>query len=203
MIITTLSEACERNKGPILEVLQGAFATVGKVLEIGSGTGQHALWFGEHLPHLTWQPSDFGDYLPALRERVAAAALPNVLPPLELDVRRQPWPIERVDGIFTANTLHIMSWPAVGDLFSGVGAVLAPGGVLCIYGPFAYAGRHTSPSNAEFDRFLRARDPDSAIRDAAQVAALAQAQGLALADDRAMPANNRTLVFTRTVRPAA
>ncbi len=201
MIVTPLSDACERNKGPILEVLRDAFARTGTVLELGSGTGQHALCFGEHLPHLAWQPSDCGDYLPGLRERISAAALPNVAPPLEIDVRRHPWPVGRVDGVFTANTLHIMSWPAVEELFRGIGAVLAPGGVLCIYGPFAYEGRHTSASNAEFDRFLRARDPDSGIRDAAAVEALARAQGLVLREDRPMPANNRTLIFTRPAAP--
>lgn len=202
MIVTTLAEACERNKGPILEVLRDAFAPVSSVLELGSGTGQHAVWFAGHLPHLRWQPSDCGEGLPALRERVSAAGLPNLAPPLELDVRHQPWPIAGVDGVFTANTLHIMSWSAVGALFRGVGEVLAPGGVLCIYGPFAYAGVHTSPSNAEFDRFLRARDPDSGIREVGAVAALARSQDLLLREDRPMPANNRTLVFARP-RPRA
>jgi len=109
----SVSEACERNKGPILEILAGAFAHSGNVLEIGSGTGQHAAYFAARLPHLIWQPSDTGDYLPGLRERIAHEGTPNLRPPLELDVRDRPWPVEPVDAIFTANTLHIMGWAAV------------------------------------------------------------------------------------------
>jgi SAM-dependent methyltransferase len=203
----SVSEACERNKGPILEILVGAFARSRSVLEIGSGTGQHAAHFAAHLPHLIWQPSDTGDYLPGLCERIATEWLtrkppvgalegaPNLRPPLELDVRHQPWPVAPVDAIFTANTLHIMGWAAVQDLFRGVGAVTSASAVVCIYGPFRYGGRYTSASNAEFDRFLRSRDPESGIRDFEEVNTLSSQNGLSLLADHAMPANNQLIIW--------
>jgi SAM-dependent methyltransferase len=191
----SVSEACERNKGPILEILSGAFARSRKVLEIGSGTGQHATHFAAHLPHLVWQPSDTGDYLTGLRERISHEGTPNLRAPLELDVRDLPWPVEPVDAVFTANTLHIMSWDAVKDLFRGIGAVMSGPGVLCIYGPFRYRGRFTSASNAEFDRYLRARDPASGIRDFEEVNTLSSEQGLALLADHPMPANNQFIIW--------
>jgi SAM-dependent methyltransferase len=190
-----VSEACERNKGPILAILASAFANTRKVLEIGSGTGQHAVHFAAHLPHLLWQPSDTGAYLPGLRERIAGEGTPNLLPALELDVRDQPWPVESVDAIFTANTLHIMGWAAVQDLFRGVGAA-APA-LLCIYGPFRYGGEYTSASNCEFDRYLRARDPESGIRNFEDVNTLSSEQGLHLLADHAMPANNQLLIWQK------
>ena len=189
------SEACERNKGPILLILTDAFARSRAVLEIGSGTGQHAVHFATHLPHLTWQPSDRAEYLDGLRERIAHEGPLNLRPPIELDVRELPWPVEPVDALFTANTLHIMGWDAVEDLFRGVGSVLSTPGVLCIYGPFRYRGAHTSESNAQFDQYLRARDRHSGVRDFEEVNRLALAQGLRLLDDHAMPANNRLLVW--------
>jgi len=191
----SVSEACERNKGPILAILASAFANTRKVLEIGSGTGQHAVHFAAHLPHLLWQPSDTGAYLPGLRERIAVEGTPNLLPALELDVRDQPWQVESVDAIFTANTLHIMGWAAVQDLFRGVGAV-APA-LLCIYGPFRYGGKYTSASNADFDRYLRTRDPDSGIRNFEDVNTLSGEQGLYLLADHAMPANNQLLIWQK------
>ena len=190
-----VSEACERNKGPILAILASAFANTRKVLEIGSGTGQHAVHFAAHLPHLLWQPSDTGAYLPGLRERIAVEGTPNLLPALELDVRDQPWQVESVDAIFTANTLHIMGWAAVQDLFRGVGAV-APA-LLCIYGPFRYGGKYTSASNADFDSYLRTRDPDSGIRNFEDVNTLSGEQGLHLLADHAMPANNQLLIWQK------
>jgi SAM-dependent methyltransferase len=191
------SEACERNKGPILEVLRTAFADVGRVLEIGSGTGQHAVFFGHSLHHLVWQPSEVPGQLPDLRARLEAEAPDNVLAPFALDIARHPWPVSGVDGIFTANTLHIVSWPHVGHFFRGVGETLAPGGMLCVYGPFRYGGQFTTPSNAQFDDWLKRRDPVSGVRDFEAVAALAAAEGLALAVDHAMPANNQCLVWRR------
>ena len=191
------SEACERNKGPILEVLVAEFAASTGVLEIGSGTGQHAVHFAHQLPHLTWQPSDTGEYLDALGERIARAGGANLAPPVELDVRAHPWPVADFDGVFSANTLHIMSWEAVREFFRGVGAHLRSPGVLCIYGPFRYAGRYTSESNAHFDVHLRERDPVSGIRDFEAVDALARKEGLELDSDHDMPANNRTLVWRR------
>ena len=192
-----VSEACERNKEPIRKLLAQALVHSRKVLEIGSGTGQHAVHFAAHFPHLVWQPTDTGDYLPGLRERIAQEGTPNLLPPLELDVRALPWKVEPVDALFTANTLHIMSWPAVQALFRGLGAVLAAPAVLCIYGPFRYDGEYTSASNAEFDRFLQARDPESGLRDFAQVNTLASEQGLSLLADHAMPANNQLLLWRK------
>lgn len=192
-----LSEACERNKGPILRVLAEAYARSRVVLEIGSGTGQHAVYFAANLPHLIWQPSDTGEYLPELRERLQHEGPQNVRPLIELDVRKQPWPIREVDAVFSANTLHIMGWDAVEDFFSGVGDVLTASGVLCVYGPFRYNGQYTSASNEEFDRYLQRRDPESGIRDFEAVDALARAQGLELIADHAMPANNQTLIWRR------
>jgi len=197
--VLTLAEACERNKGPILAVLTGVFAASRSVLEIGSGTGQHAVHFARHLTHLVWQPSELGEQLVPLAERIRLEGSPNLRPPIELDVRRQPWPVEAVDAVFSANTLHIMAWDAVEDFFRGVRAVLRAPGVLCVYGPFRYGGAYTSASNAEFDRFLRQRDPASGIRDFEALARLARAAGLEPAADYAMPANNQTLVWRRPV----
>ncbi|MGO9803538.1 MAG: DUF938 domain-containing protein [Steroidobacteraceae bacterium] len=191
------SEACERNKGPILAVLTGALGDSRSVLEIGSGTGQHAVHFARHLPHLAWQPSERPEELGPLTERIRLEGPPNLLPAVELDVRRRPWPVVAVDAVYSANTLHIMGWDAVQDFFHGVGALLRAAGVLCVYGPFRYRGGYTSDSNAEFDRFLRSRDPASGIRDFEAVERLAAGAGLALAADHAMPANNQTLVWRR------
>jgi SAM-dependent methyltransferase len=192
-----VSDAAERNKAPILQVIATEFAQTRHVLEIGSGTGQHALYFSAHLPHLAWQPSDTGDYLPALRERLWQEGGANLRPVLQLDVRNPSWPVAAVDGVFTANTLHIMSWSSVQDFFRGVGNVLSRPGVLCVYGPFRYGDAHTSESNAQFDEFLRGRDPDSGIRDAHELDSLARGQGLELAVEHAMPANNRLRVWRR------
>ncbi len=199
----SISEACERNKGPILQILAGAYARTRAVLEIGSGTGQHAVHFATHLPHLTWQPSDRAEYLPGLRERIAREGPPNLRPALELDVRELPWRIEPVDAVFTANTLHLMGWDAVEDFFRGVGSILSPPGVVCIYGPFRYRGAYTRDSNAQFDGYLKARDPDSGIREFEDVDRLARAQGLHLSADHAMPANNQLLVWHKPATSGA
>ena len=195
MLVT--AEACERNKAPILEVLRTEFAASRSVLEIGSGTGQHAVHFAAHLPHLSWQPSEVAALLPALAERVRLEGSANLRLPIALDVRATPWPHAEADAIFSANTLHIMGWDEVEDFFRGVGAALGPGGVLCVYGPFNYQGRYTSASNAQFDAWLKTRDPHSALRDFEAVNARAAAQQLLLTADHAMPANNRTLVWRR------
>ena len=196
-----ISEACERNKEPIRKILAQAFAHTRKVLEIGSGTGQHAVHFAAQFPHLVWQPSDTGEYLTGLRERIEREGTPNLLAPLEIDVRELPWKLEPVDALFTANTLHIMSWPTVRALFRGLGAILAAPAVLCIYGPFRYGGHYTSPSNAEFDRYLKARDPASGIRNFEDVNTLAGEQGFILSADHAMPANNQLLVWRKSALP--
>jgi SAM-dependent methyltransferase len=191
------SAACERNKDPILEVLRVRFADRTQVLEIGSGTGQHAVYFAQELRHLTWHPTEQLVYLADLTERVKLEGPHNVRAPTLLDVRQAVWPVHGVDAMFTANTLHIMSWPEVMALFNGIGTVLAPGGVLCIYGPFRYAGRYTSDSNQEFDRMLQERDPQSGLRDIEAVSLLADQYGLRLDADFDLPANNRLLVFTK------
>ena|SRR3990172_1343005 len=191
------AEACEQNKGPILSVLREVFAARTKILEIGSGTGQHAVYFGHHLPHLIWQTSDLAEHHHGIRLWLNEAHLPNVLPPLELDVASDQWPIDHVDGVFSANAIHIMSWPCVEKMFAGIGRVLAEGGVLCLYGPFNYGGKFTSDSNARFDAWLKMRDPASGVRNFEDVDRLAQAQGLRLLQDYAMPVNNRTLVWEK------
>ncbi|PKO36914.1 MAG: methylase [Betaproteobacteria bacterium HGW-Betaproteobacteria-6] len=184
----------EKNREPILAVLREVFADRRQVLEIGSGTGQHAIHFGAQLPHLRWQTSDRPDFLPGIRAWLAEAALPNVLPPVEFDVLG-PWPTGRYDAAYSANTLHIMSWQAVEALFAGLPAVLAPGGLLFIYGPFMFDGRHTSDSNAAFDRSLREKAPHQGVRDATAVDALARQNGLELVEQRPMPSNNFVLLW--------
>jgi hypothetical protein len=165
-------------------------------LEIGSGTGQHAVHFAAHLQHLRWCPSERREHLQDLEARLKQAGLANLDPACELDVNQDNWP-GPVDAIFTANTLHIMSWPEVIRTFAGIGRALALGGTLCIYGPFRYGGAFTSESNGFFDASLRQRDPKSGIRDIEAVQELALAQQLALTRDHDLPANNRLLVFSK------
>jgi len=191
------SEACERNKGPILEILTGAFAGSTRVLEIGSGTGQHAVHFASGLPHLAWQPSDRAGYLPGLAARIAEEGPPNLHAPLVLDVTQPDWPAAGFDAVFSANTLHIMSWPEVVAFFAGLGRVLSREAVVAVYGPFRYGGGYTSASNAAFDQSLKVRDPASGIRDFEAVNELARARGLELRADHRMPANNQLLVWER------
>jgi cyclopropane fatty-acyl-phospholipid synthase-like methyltransferase len=191
------SPACERNREPILAVLRQHFADRRHVLEIGSGTGQHAVHFAAAMPWLTWQCSDVADNLPAIRAWLDEAALPNTPAPLALDVQTGPWPGRGFDAGFSANTLHIMGWPAVQDFFRGLDATLAHDAMLVVYGPFNDDGAYTSDSNRVFDDWLKARDPQSGIRDAGAVDALARAIGLRRVDDVAMPANNRCLIWRR------
>ena len=191
------SEASEQNREPILAILREAFSDTTHVLEIGSGTGQHAVHFAQHLPHLTWQTSDLKMHHSGILAWLDEAALVNTRPPIALDVNQTQWPVAPVDGVFTANTLHIISWPEVACLLAGVGQVLRPNGVLCIYGPFNYGGEFTSESNARFDLWLKARDPFSGVRDFEAVCEVAARQGLVLQQDHPMPVNNRTLVFQK------
>lgn len=195
MIDKPFSESCVQNCDPILAILRPLFADRRHVLEIGSGTGQHAVYFAADLPHLVWQTADVPQHHPGIQAWLEEAALPNVLPPLALDVNDTAWRSGRYDAVFSANTLHIMGWPEVERFFAGVGAVLEAGGILAVYGPFNYGGRYTSESNARFDAWLKARDPASGVRDFEAVDALARSQGLVLQQDIAMPANNRTLVW--------
>lgn len=191
------ADACDRNRGPILEVLRRHFADRRRVLEIGSGTGQHAVHFAAALPQLTWQTSDVDANLAGIRLWLEESGLPNLPPPVALDVTGS-WPEGRFDAIFTSNTLHIMGWAQVRTLFALLPKVLTADAVLAVYGPFNYDGRFTSPSNASFDEWLKQRSPQSGIRDFADVDALARTIGFALAEDCPMPANNRTLVWRRT-----
>ncbi len=190
------SPACERNREPILAVLREHYADRRAVLEIGSGSGQHAVHFAAALPQLVWQCADRAPYLPGIRAWLDEARLPNTPAPLPLDVDG-PWPATRFDAIYSANTLHIMSAAQVETLFAQLPAVLADDALVVIYGPFRYGGQHTSASNAAFDASLRAGDPLSGIRDFEWVDGLASAQGLQLVEDRAMPANNRCLIWRR------
>ena len=192
-----MSEACERNKDPILAVLRMSFAEVRHVLEIGSGTGQHAVHFANHLTHLTWHPTEQLAHLSDLTARVQLEGGPNLRPPTVLDVRQSVWPVLSVDAVFTANTLHIMSWAEVTAMYRGIGGVLAPRGMLCVYGPFRYAGEYTSDSNRAFDRMLQERDPESGLRDVDAVKALAASYGLDLLADHDLPAFNRLLRFVK------
>lgn len=192
------SQACENNKEPILAVLKRHFGDVSRVLEVGSGTGQHAVFFAEHLPHLQWQTADRPEHLPGIRQWLEWAGVDNVLPPLQLDVNDE-WPSLEVDAVFSANTLHIMSWPEVERFFAKLGTILNSGAMLCVYGPFNYGGEYTSTSNAQFDQWLKGRDPLSGIRDIEAVSELAATIGLTLLEDCAMPANNRCLVWKKSV----
>jgi SAM-dependent methyltransferase len=190
------SEACERNRAPILQVLLEVFSDRRLVLEVGAGTGQHAAYFAPALPHLVWQPSDVAEHLGGIHMWVDDCAAPNLRAPIELDVDA-PWPALEADAVFSANTAHIMAWRQVERLFEGVGTLLPARGVFTLYGPFNYGGCHTSESNARFDALLRARDPASGLRDIEAVIALGARCGLALENDHPMPANNRLLVFRR------
>jgi SAM-dependent methyltransferase len=190
------SPAIEENKAPILAVLAPRFAHVRHVLEIGSGTGQHAVHFAAAMPHLAWQCTDVAAHLPGIRRWLDDADLPNLPEPLTLDVNA-PWPDGAFDAVYSANTAHIMSLPEVERMFAGVGRLLPAGALFALYGPFSYDGEHTSASNARFDAQLRLRDPASGVRDLADLRRIAAAAGLALTDDVAMPVNNRTLIWQR------
>jgi SAM-dependent methyltransferase len=189
------AESCEKNKEPILAVLKEIFAERKRVLEIASGTGQHAVYFGSELPHLIWQPSELARNLAGIQAWLDEAQLPNVLAPLAIDVNDAHWPVAAVDAIFNANTVHIISWPEVERLFAHIARVIEPGGYTCLYGPYNYSGDFTSESNARFDAWLKARDPNSGVRDFEAVNRLAATHGLNLLHDIEMPSNNRILVW--------
>lgn len=201
MAVAGFSDACERNKGVILDVLKNACSDCESVLEVGSGTGQHVVYFARSLPAIHWQPADTAQYLPGLQARLQTEAPNNVASAVELDVRMTPWPVGQYDGVFSANTLHYMGTDCVEAFFRGVGAVLRPGGVLIVYGPFRYDDQFTSDSNARFDEYLRESDPVRGIRDFEWVNKLAAAQQLTLVRDVAMPANNQTLVWGKATAP--
>ena len=196
------SEACERNREPILSVLQAHFADRRQVLEVGSGTGQHAAHFAAGLPHLSWQCSDRGENLPGVRAWLDAVALGNTPEPIELDVARSPWPRQRFDAAFSANTLHIMGWSEVEAMFAGLDGVLDAAATLVVYGPFKRNGGHTAASNEAFDASLRARDPRMGVRALEDVDGLAAGIGLRRHAVVDMPANNLCVVWHRHRKPS-
>jgi SAM-dependent methyltransferase len=187
------SQACENNKSPILEVLREAFEDVGRVLEVGSGTGQHAVHFAKHLPHLTWVPSDVPGNLGSIRAWREDADLPNLAEPLELDLFEDDWSVGGFDAFYTANVIHVTPWEATERIFAHADAVLEPSGLLFFYGPFEYEDRELEPSNVGFNRWLKEQDPEYGIRLFEDLAALADEHDFLLEDDRAMPANNRSI----------
>ncbi|MGH8682838.1 MAG: DUF938 domain-containing protein [Burkholderiales bacterium] len=188
--------SADRNKGPILAVLERVLPRTGVVLEIASGTGQHVAHFARALPHLTFQPSDAdADFRKSVQEWIAVERLGNVRTPVELDVFRRPWPVARADAVVCINMIHVAPWAATGALLEGAKEVLPEGGLLFLYGPYRRYGGHTAPSNEAFDAQLRARDPEWGLRDLETVVELAAAAGLALAEVVAMPANNFSVIF--------
>ena len=192
------SQACENNKAPILEKLTALFKQPGTILEIGTGTGQHAVHFAGHLPHLVWQPTDHPRNALLCRAWIEDSHLTNISPPIALDVLNGDWSaLPAIDGAFSANTAHIMAWEEVQAMFRGVAGALPINGIFCLYGPFSYDGRHTSDSNARFDLSLRSQAVHMGIRDMGDLKALGEETGLALEEDFGMPANNRLLVWRK------
>lgn len=193
------SLASARNCKPILKELVGLLRGDESVLEIGSGSGQHAAYFAEQLAGLAWQPSEIAPQLAVLQTNLEIHGSANISPPVLLDLRDEGWgdSLSGVDLIFSANTLHIISWAEVISLFDGLDKVLKPGGRVVLYGPFRYNNAYTSDSNADFDRWLTTRDSDSGIRDFEKVSSLALEAGLVLECDISMPANNQLLVWRR------
>lgn len=189
------SQACENNKDPILQELKILLSEPTTVWEIGSGTGQHACYFARHLPHVEWQPTDRQENIPGICLWQADAQLANLKPALTLNVADAVWPCESIDTLFTANTLHIMSWDEVQILFDRLAVYLNPKARVCIYGPFNYNGAYTSESNARFDQWLKSQNTSSGIKDFKDIMLLATSRGFSLLNDIAMPANNRLLVL--------
>lgn len=192
------SQACENNKQPILNHLKTVLQECQHVLEIGSGTGQHAVYFAANMPQLIWQCSDRAENILGIQSWLADTALPA---PLTLDVGDGNWPAQLYDAIFSANTLHIMSWSEVELFFQKVDAQLKSNALLCIYGPFKYSGEFTSPSNADFDLWLKRNNPLSGIRDFEAIRELAMHAGFQLVADHNMPANNQLLIWQRLAKP--
>ncbi len=193
-----MAPAAERNKGPILEVLKRFLPGHGLVLEIASGTGQHVMHFATALPELTWQPTDLNaEHLTSISAWIRHSGLGNVRTPFELDVGADPWPVERAEAVLCFNMIHIAPWAATRQLIEGAARVLAPGGVLFLYGPYRRFGAHTAPSNEAFDADLRMRNPEWGLRDMEEVVALAERNGLSLVEIMPMPANNFSVVFRR------
>ena len=191
------SQACENNKWPILHILRRIFTDPALILEIGSGTGQHAEFFPQELPHLQWQPTDRPGEHEICKPRLDQAQLANTNEPRALDVLSTPWSVSHADGVFSANTLHIMGWAGVDALFAGVAELLATGHHFCVYGPFNQQGRFTSESNARFHEQLKGRDPAMGLRDVDDLRTLGAHVALELVEQCPMPANNQLLVWER------
>ena len=191
------SESCGQNRDPILEVISPLLANNRAVLEIGSGTGQHAVYFAEKLPHLLWYTSDCIEYHAGINSWLEDAGLDNTLAPVELNVSTSSWPDIEVDAVFSANTAHIMHWNDVEAMFEGVGKLLGSNAKFLLYGPFNYGHRYTSDSNARFDDWLKDRDPESGIRNFEDLNQLAELAGLKLIRDYEMPVNNRILYWKK------
>jgi SAM-dependent methyltransferase len=187
-----------RNRDPILAVLRRVLPAEGLVLEVASGSGEHAAYFASKLPALTWQPTDPDpEALASAAAHRAGTAAPNLLPPLRLDVTSAQWPVARADAVVCCNMIHIAPWAACEGLIAGAARTLPAGGVLYLYGPYKIDGEHTAPSNRDFDRDLRARNPQWGIRDLADVTALAERHRFVLAETVPMPANNLSVIFRR------
>ncbi|MGB0713161.1 MAG: DUF938 domain-containing protein [Gammaproteobacteria bacterium] len=192
------AESAEQNRDVILDVLREAFADRRSVLEIGAGTGQHAVHFAAALDYLRWQPTDLPAALAGIAAWVEEAGLSNISPPIALDAENPPWHLAGgYDAIYSANTFHIMSWKAVKACIRSCAPLLAPGGLVAVYGPFNYGGRYSSESNARFDDWLKARDPESGIRDRDELVEEFARAGFDLARDYEMPVNNRILLWRR------
>ena len=190
--------AVARNRDPILAVLRDVLPAAGTVLEIASGTGEHAVHFAAALPHLTWQPTDpDSQSRGSIAAHAAQAGLANLLPPLELDASAPVWPVTRADAVVSINMIHIAPWRAAQGLMAGAARVLPAGAALYLYGPFRERGQHTAPSNAAFDESLKARDPEWGVRDLDEVTALGGEHGFSLRRTVAMPANNLSVIFRR------
>ena len=190
--------SAQRNRQPILDVLQSRLPEKGLVLEIASGSGEHIVHFATAVPHLTFQPTDPEDGARASTDDwVLSLGLDNVRPALPLDVTSDTWPVERADAVLCSNMIHIAPWEAAVGLIAGAGRLLPPGGLLFLYGPYRRGGRHTAPSNEAFDLDLRRRNPTWGIRDLEAVADLATDRGFAPPDIVEMPANNLSLAFKR------
>ena len=191
------SEACERNKGPILEVLRKVFSKTETVLEIGSGTGQHAVHFSKHLSHLVWQPTELGENVAMLKSRIDLEGPGNLLPAKELDVLRNNWELEKTDAVFIANVFHIAPIEVMHSCLMGTSKCLKRLGIFSVYGPFRFEGKFTSPRNAKFNSSLRTNNPEWGIRDFEQLCQVAEERGFTFQHNYSMPANNQLLVFKK------
>jgi cyclopropane fatty-acyl-phospholipid synthase-like methyltransferase len=189
------SQACDENREPILKLIRKVFANAHSILEIGSGTGQHAVYFARQLPHLTWQPTDLEENHASIQAWRDESGLENVRPPIALDVSASAWPDSIYDGFFSANTAHIMNPEEVQRMFSGIGNLLPTGAHCCLYGPFNYDGAFTSDSNKQFDSWLKKRNPASGIRYFEVFSELGDAKGFILMGDNEMRVNYRLIVW--------